>query len=180
MSARTCSSSKLEKNRVFARMEDAIARRQQRVDDLRFRLDSLMRGKLNEASQRLELASSRLRQRDVRQQLRMRERELFTRMEALASATQRYLMLRRSRLEQATTKLHALSPEAILERGYSLIFDAEGALVTNAVQIEPGNVIHARLAHGSLNARVESATPGPADGVTEATPSDSPKSSRRK
>jgi exodeoxyribonuclease VII large subunit len=171
---------KLEKNRVFARMEDAIARRQQRVDDLRFRLDSLMRGKLNEASQRLELASSRLRQRDVRQQLKMWERELFTRMEALASATQRYLMLRRSRLEQATTKLHALSPEAILERGYSLIFDAEGALVTNAVQIEPGNVIHARLARGSLNARVESATPGPADAVTEATPSDSPKSSRRK
>ena len=131
----------LEKNRVFARMEDAIARRQQRVDDLRFRLESLMRARLGEASRRLDLGLSRLRQRDLRQQLRMRKRELLSHLQALAAAAQQYLMRRRSRLEQASGKLATLSPVAILERGYSLIFDAarrarKGCLATCARRLD--------------------------------------------
>jgi exodeoxyribonuclease VII large subunit len=145
----------LEKNRVFGRMEDAIARRQQRVDDLRFRLNSLMRGRLGDASRSLDLGVSRLRQRDLRQQLRMRERELFARLEALSAATQRFLMRLRSRLEQASGKLATLSPLAILERGYSLIFDAQGTLVKDASQLSPGDAIQARLARGEVDARVE-------------------------
>jgi len=147
--------SSLEKNRVFSRMEDAIARRQQRVDDLRYRLDSLVRARLGEASRRLDLGVSRLRQHDLRQQLKMRERELSARMEALSSATWRFLMRHRSRLEQASGKLATLSPVAILERGYSLIFDAQGTLVTNTSQLSKGAVIHARLASGEFDARVE-------------------------
>jgi exodeoxyribonuclease VII large subunit len=160
----------LEKNRVFARMEDAIARRQQRVDDLRYRLQSLMNAHLADASRRLELAASNLRQRDLRQQLKIRERELFSRLEALASATQRYLMRRRSRLEHASAKLAALSPVAILERGYSLIFDAQGSLVKSAIQLAPGDQIQARLAQGKIAARVESVVIGSQPG----NPSDSP------
>ena len=149
----------LEKNRVFARMEDAITRRQQRIDDLRFRLENLMRANLGKASRRLELATSTLRQRDLRQQLRTRQRELLARLEALSAATQRYLLRRRARMEQATAKLATLSPLAILERGYSLIFDADGALVKDAAQLSPGDAIRARLAQGSLDARIESTTP---------------------
>lgn len=149
----------LEKNRVFARMEDAIARRQQRVDDLRFRLESLMRSRLTDASQRLNLGVSRLRQRDLRQQLRTRERELRSRLEALSAATHQYLMRRRSRLEQASAKLAALSPLAILKRGYSLVFDANGQLVKDVAQLAPGDQIQARLARGEVSARVESLLP---------------------
>jgi exodeoxyribonuclease VII large subunit len=150
----------IEKNRVFARMEDAIARRQQRVDDLRYRLESLMRARIGEASRRLELGVSRLRQRDLRQQLKMRERELGSRLQALSAATQRYLMRHRSRLEQASGKLATLSPLAILERGYSLVFDAQGSLVKDASQLMPGDSIHARLARGEVEARVESLRKG--------------------
>ena len=145
----------LEKNRVFARMEDAISRRQQRVDDLRFRLESRMRTRLAEASRRLDLGLSRLRQRDLRQQLRTRKGELLSHLQALAAAAQQYLMRRRSRLEQASGKLATLSPVAILERGYSLIFDPQGALVKDASQLSPGDSIHARLARGEVDARVE-------------------------
>ena len=44
---------------------------------------------------------------------------------------------------------------AILERGYSLIFDAQGTLVTNASQLSMGDAIRARLASGEMDARVE-------------------------
>jgi exodeoxyribonuclease VII large subunit len=146
----------LEANRVFARMTDAIARRQQRLDDLGFRLESLVRARLAESARRVDLAVSRLGQHDLRRQLKMRQRELASRVQALAAATRQSLLRRRSRLEQASGKLATLSPVAILERGYSLIFDAQGALVKDTAQLAPGDPIQARLARGELRARVES------------------------
>jgi exodeoxyribonuclease VII large subunit len=85
----------------------------------------------------------------------MRERELLSHLQTLAAAAQRYLMRRRSRIEQAAGKLATLSPVAILERGYSLIFDAQGALIKDASQLTPGDSIHARLARGAVDARIE-------------------------
>jgi exodeoxyribonuclease VII large subunit len=150
-------------HRVFVRMEDAIARRQQRVDDLSFRLQSLLRARLAERGNRLDLAISRLRQRDLRRQLEVHRRELRARLDALAATTRQALMRRRSRLEQASAKLAALSPVAILERGYSLIFDAQGALVKDAAQLTTGDTIQARLARGEVQARVESLRPAGRD-----------------
>jgi len=65
------------------------------------------------------------------------------------------LLRRRSRLDQLANQLRALSPVAILERGYALVFDSSGKLVKNSAQVEPGDEISARLAHGSLTAKVE-------------------------
>ena len=85
------------------------------------------------------------------------ERELLSRVQALAAATRQSLMRHRSRLEQASGKLAALSPVAILERGYSLIFDAQGTLVKDAPQLEARRPrSRPALARGELDARVES------------------------
>lgn len=157
----------LEKNRAFARMEDAIARRQQRIDDLRFRLESQVRARLAVAQRRLELAASHLYRQDVRRRLTMRQRDLEARVEALTAAAQRMLLRRRARWEQAAAKLSALSPVSILERGYSLIFSASGALVKDAEQLRPGDTIRARLARGETEARVESIYPSPRDGAQD-------------
>jgi len=150
----------LEKSRVFARMEDLLARRQQRVDDLSFRLQSLVRTRIADASRRLALGTSQLQRRDIRQQLRTWEGKLLGRVQALSATMRQLLMRRRSRLEQASGKLATLSPVAILERGYSLIFDASGRLVKDASQLAPGDTIDARLAQGEVKARVESLRKG--------------------
>jgi len=50
--------------------------------------------------------------------------------------------------------LNALSPTNILERGYALVFDSAGNLVKNADQVHAGEEISARLARGSVKARV--------------------------
>jgi exodeoxyribonuclease VII large subunit len=149
-------------------MTDSIARRQQRLDDLGFRLESLVRARLAEGARRVDLAVSGLGQHDLRQQLKMRRRELASRVQALAAAMRQSLLRRRSRLEQASGKLATLSPVAILERGYSLIFDAKGALVKDAAQLAPGDPIQARLARGELRARVESLRNGPPNHEPEA------------
>jgi exodeoxyribonuclease VII large subunit len=51
--------------------------------------------------------------------------------------------------------LKALSPVAILDRGYALLFNNKGQLVKDSAQVEAGDPITARLARGSLTARVE-------------------------
>jgi exodeoxyribonuclease VII large subunit len=61
--------------------------------------------------------------------------------------------------------LEALSPVAILNRGYALVFDAKGELVKDAARLHSGDEISARLARGRVRARVSGTEPesgGPA------------------
>ena len=82
-------------------------------------------------------------------------RELEVRIEALANAMRHQLEKRAARLQHLAGQLQALSPLGILERGYALIFDEEGKLVTRAEQLSPGDEIQARVARGQIKARVE-------------------------
>jgi exodeoxyribonuclease VII large subunit len=182
-----------------ARMRSTLGRREQRVDEMVFRLEravqlglrkanmqsqslhsALMR---QEASQRLGLVRERLAALQLR--LGQRSTSLF------ASASQRYLDARArlnhqapldhvsaqslrvetltNRLQhgiaarqQAAVQMHAsasralstLSPLAVLGRGYSLVFAADGHILTRAAQTEPGEAIRIRLADGSITATV--------------------------
>ena len=49
------------------------------------------------------------------------------------------------RWEQLHSSLEALSPKAILARGYALVFDAEGRLVKQAAQLKPGSQVRTQL-----------------------------------
>lgn len=52
-------------------------------------------------------------------------------------------------------KLESLSPVAILARGYSVVFrDRDGAVVTGASQLRPGDAVRAKLARGGFTASV--------------------------
>jgi exodeoxyribonuclease VII large subunit len=82
-------------------------------------------------------------------------KEIDVRVAAIASATRRLLLQRRSRLEQLSGQIEALSPLGILERGYALVFDASGHLLKDVTQVSPGDEISARLARGNLTATVK-------------------------
>ena len=53
-------------------------------------------------------------------------------------------------------RLGALSPTAILARGYALVFDEKGRLVRDSAQLHPGSHVKARLARGHFEAEVTS------------------------
>jgi exodeoxyribonuclease VII large subunit len=71
---------------------------------------------------------------------------------------QSVVLRRRSHFEQISGKLAALSPTAILERGYALVFDASGKLVKNSAEVRAGDEISARLAKGTIEAVVRKST----------------------
>ena len=52
-------------------------------------------------------------------------------------------------------RLEALSPLAILERGYSLTFDAEGGLVKDVRKLKVGERIETKLHRGSVHSKIE-------------------------
>jgi exodeoxyribonuclease VII large subunit len=61
----------------------------------------------------------------------------------------------RTRLGLAATSLDALSPLAVLHRGYAIVEDQSGNLLRDAQSASVGDSIHVRLAKGRLAARVE-------------------------
>ena len=60
----------------------------------------------------------------------------------------------KSALSLAAGKLNALSPLSTLERGYAIIRNAEGSIITEAVQTNPGETITARFADSELTAEI--------------------------
>lgn len=66
----------------------------------------------------------------------------------------------RARLAELAARLEALSPLAVLQRGYSLTTDAAtGRLLRAPEDTAPGRTILTRLAQGQLLSRVEQITP---------------------
>lgn len=148
----------LAQHGAFARMMDSLGRRQQRVDELLYRLENAERRILEQHRRRLEAASAAVRHYDVRQRLVAMNQQLESRTAALGAAFRAVLLQRRSRLERLAGSLEALSPVAILERGYALVFDASGKLLKDSAAVKPGDDISARLAKGEIRAVVKKST----------------------
>jgi exodeoxyribonuclease VII large subunit len=142
---------------AFARMMDLIRQRQQKVDDLTYRLERGQRQVLEILRRRLEIVSAAVRHYDLRRVLAGMRGELQAVTAAMASAMRNQLLLNRVRLERMGRALEALSPLAILERGYALVFDSSGQLIKDAAQVRAGDEISARVARGEIRAVVKGA-----------------------
>ena len=145
----------LAQHGAFGRMMDAIHQRQQKLDDLLYRLERAERQKLEQHRRRWEMAAAAVRHYDVHRRLAGIRQELEARMAALTAAIKTRLLEGKSRLDQLAGQIEALSPLAILERGYALVFDSSGKLLKDAARVQAGDEISARLARGGLTATVK-------------------------
>ena len=149
----------LAQHRGFSRMMDLLHRRQQRVDDVVNRLAHAQRDILEKRRRNFEVLAAAIRHYDLPLRLTSTRRALDARVAALAAAVRSLNLHHRGRLERLTETLHALSPLAILDRGYALVFDASGKLLKDALDTRPGSEITARLARGEIRATVQATTP---------------------
>lgn len=145
---------RLDAAAVFARMQHGLGRRQQRVDEFRFRLESAWDKLCNAANQSLQLVRSRLMQQDMTRQLAL-HRERLRRLEAaLIQAANLPMARRRARWSGAGDRLLALSPLNVLERGYALVYDSAGQLVLNSARLDAGDRLRMRFFRGHAEAVV--------------------------
>ncbi|HYG98739.1 MAG TPA: exodeoxyribonuclease VII large subunit [Terriglobales bacterium] len=145
----------LTRHRAFARTTDLIHRRQQRVDELTYRMRMAVGMSIQRYRQRLESDTARLHYHDIRRSIGDSRRVLDGQTATLTVAVRNMFLHRRHQLERLAGRLEALSPVAILERGYALVFDERGVLVKHSAQVRPGDDVTARLAHGTITATVK-------------------------
>ena len=147
----------LAQHGAFARMRELLNRRQQRVDELSFRLASSQAALFQRMRGRVDIAATQVRAHDLRRIVAATRRELEGTVAQLTAAVKSRLQLRRAAFATASGRLQALSPISILERGYALVFDAAGALVKDASQVAAGDALTLRLARGTIAAEVKAA-----------------------
>ena len=148
----------LAQHGAFRRIQDLLARRAQRLDELIFRLAADYQSLLREYHRRLDVAAARILHFDFRRSLVIGRNQLTAGAGALVSAVRARIAENRATLGQMAGKLEALSPVKILDRGYALVFDASGALVKDAAQLRPGQEITGRVSRGSFLAEVKKTT----------------------
>jgi exodeoxyribonuclease VII large subunit len=144
----------LAQHGAFGRIMEVIRQRQQRLDDLTHRMELAERLLLQNVHRRWETISAAIRHYDLRLILSGMRKELENRTTSLVAVTRNVLLLHRVRTERLDTALQSLSPLAILDRGYALVFDSTGKLLKDVNAVNTGDEISARLARGRLQAKV--------------------------
>jgi exodeoxyribonuclease VII large subunit len=145
---------RLSAESVLIRVRDAVNRRDQRLDELRLRLDASLQRPLRIRASRLAFLIDRLRRQDITARIATIHRRLQSADQLMHRATTEIINVRQRRLNRASAGLGALSPLAVLSRGYALVYSADGKLLRSAAGTAAGRTIRARLAHGTLEAEV--------------------------
>jgi exodeoxyribonuclease VII large subunit len=140
---------------VFSRPEEILRERRQACDDLRMRLEQLTMQHVGDRRIRLEKAERGLALLSPSNQVR-RSRERLAELRRRTLQNGVGLVERaRARLNPLRAHLDALSPVAILARGYALAFKQDtGELVRDATQLAPGNALDVRFGRGSAEVSV--------------------------
>jgi len=164
-------------HRLLASMRLALARRHQRAErldvalrrwptgvvlrdrdqrEIDFRLRRAVLHRVGRAAERFEALRRRLERRDVRRvasDLATRLARADVRLRALALARRQAAD---ARVREISARLHALSPLAVLGRGYAVCWNDEKTSIIRSDQaVRTGDAVRVTLADGELRCRVE-------------------------
>lgn len=149
----------LAQHAAFSRFRDLLNRRQQRLDDIAFRMTAAERDRLLRLRRRYEAALVRLHENAPHRSLQRLHRDLDTQSTALTNAMRTLLARCTAQVRESSARLESLSPLKVLERGYALVFDSSGKLIKNADQVKVGDEIRAKVAKGSIHAMATETRP---------------------
>jgi exodeoxyribonuclease VII large subunit len=141
-----------------AAAELATPNRQDLISDLEGLFENLNRNALA-ALQAPRFNLSTLRSRLLLNSPRTRLRSGRQRLDELARRAQASLahsmQIKRTHLNGFSQRLAALNPQAVLDRGYAIVFGPQGQLVRVVKQVQVGEPISVRVSDGDFSARVE-------------------------
>jgi exodeoxyribonuclease VII large subunit len=137
---------------VLPRYDDLVGS----LDALRDRLAGALRGQVDLARARLEQLRRSYGFRAPLETVRHEQQRLDDLGGRIRRALGRHVDVARERVNAAHGRLSALSPAAVLERGYSITRDPEtGRVVQSAADVADGQCIETVLHRGRLTSRVE-------------------------
>jgi len=146
---------RLSGHQAFLAVRHRVESGGQKIDESRLRASAAVERKLRTGREKVARLSQNLEALRVDRRL-AEARARLTRLSLLLVTSERArLTARGDRLGRASAQLDALSPLAVLGRGYSLTWDATGKLVRDAASVSAGDPVRVTLSSGELDCRVE-------------------------
>ena len=151
--------SRLPVSRVETRVSMLLLRQAQRLDDLSSRQESALVGELRSRQDQVAGLMAAVLRHDPRQAMARARQRLQMAQTRTQRSIERTVQRGVVQIGGLAARLHALSPIAVLDRGYALVMDADGGLVRSTAQLTVGEALVTRLADGEFRSRVEATAP---------------------
>ncbi|WP_028112184.1 exodeoxyribonuclease VII large subunit [Ferrimonas kyonanensis] len=126
----------------------------QRLDEVQLRLHHQMERRLTQGHQSLAQLQTRLQSWQPQRQLQQRRQTVSALQQRLSQGMSHLQQQKQQQLAGQAQALNAISPLAVLGRGYSILQNAEGVALTSAEQTQVGEQLKARLNQGQLTLEV--------------------------
>tara|TARA_B100000497_G_scaffold125447_1_gene161949 strand:+ start:2087 stop:3472 length:1386 start_codon:yes stop_codon:yes gene_type:complete len=126
----------------------------QSLDNLEIRLSQIMRSLITAAKQDLKIASNSLNQSNALRMVMKYQTLVNEHIQSMQYQIKNTLVQKKYVLKNLSTNLNAVSPLAVLDRGYAIVMDDSGKALTSSSNIKVGETIHTRLANGNLTSNV--------------------------
>ena len=140
---------------AFARPEEWLGDLVEGIEELESELAEGLKQPLFSAAHELKVLQEELLACSPQAFLLHQSERLHRLQGTLTARVQQLISQGADRTHGLAGRLHALSPLAVLERGYSITFDEQGKIIKKSAQVKPGDRIETRLHEGQIRSRVE-------------------------
>ncbi|MGR4069827.1 exodeoxyribonuclease VII large subunit [Billgrantia sp. C5P2] len=134
---------------------EVLTRQRRTLGELEARLQRAMRARFVAERRQLEHLQRRMGACHPQRGVEQAQERLARARTRLEQAMQRDVARQRERLAGLARQLQAVSPLAVLGRGYAILQDDEGKVIRRAADTRPGQALTARLGEGKLKVEVK-------------------------
>ncbi len=139
---------------VFTQFPQKIKDWRYETEDLSEQIQNALKEKLSLLENRLEKVTLRLSPIRLASRINLRKTRLAILIERQTSAVKKLIDTKDEELKIEMASLDALSPLAVLKRGYSITETENGKIIRSISEIMPDERVQIRLADGKLKAKV--------------------------
>ena len=145
---------------VFREPRRLIDNYRQRVDEITGRLNYIIKEKITETKIRLSNSLNTLTsaKKIFSLQIIQRRKNLILQVRALETARETKLTNLRKQINNLLRQLEAVSPVAVLKRGFTITKDSTGEVITSAEKIKIGETIKTEFSDGLVESEVKRAS----------------------
>ena len=126
----------------------------QSLDNIEMRLANTVQGIISNAKQNFQLATSQMYQSSTLQRFENYEDRIKTNLRSLNFQMKNLIDKKKLMLESITTNLNAISPLAVLDRGYAIVMNENGQALKSSKDIKVGDTVTTRLGDGGFTSNV--------------------------
>ena len=126
----------------------------QSLDNIEMRLANTVQGIMSNAKQNFQLATSKIYQSSTLQRFENYEDRIKTNLRSLNFQIKNLIDKKKLMLESITTNLNAISPLAVLDRGYAIVMNENGQALKSSKDIKVGDTLTTRLGDGGFTSNV--------------------------